>query len=172
MKPMKPMNAIALPYRQIALGLLAIAFSALVFQRAQAGGSHYFPPVGDPVVKEECGSCHLAFPPSMLPASSWKRMMGELTKHFGDDASVDPATARHITNYLVSNAGDTGGQRYSDKLLRGTSTSKAPLRITELDRWVKEHREVPAWEWQHKEVRSKANCLACHAGAERGYYDD
>jgi hypothetical protein len=92
--------------------------------------------------------------------------------HFGDDASVDPAVAAKITNYLVSNAGDTGGQRYSDKLLRGVSTTKAPLRITELERWVKEHREVPAWEWKHKEVRSKANCLACHAGAERGYYDD
>jgi hypothetical protein len=119
MKPMKPMNAITLPYRPIALGLLAIAFSALVFQRAQAGGSHYFPPVGDPVVKEECGSCHLAFPPSMLPASSWKRMMGELTNHFGDDASVDPATARHITNYLAEQC-----RRYRRPTLQRKTTAR------------------------------------------------
>ena len=99
-------------------------------------------------------------------------MMSELKNHFGDDARVDAATATHISDYLMSNAGDTGGRRYSDKLLRGTSTSKAPLRITELERWVGEHREVPAWEWRHKDVRSKANCLACHSGAERGYYDD
>ncbi|SBT05879.1 Diheme cytochrome c [Candidatus Accumulibacter aalborgensis] len=161
-----------LPYRPIALGLIAVAFSALLFQRAQAGGSHYFAPVSDAVVKEECGGCHLAFPPSMLPASSWQRMMSDLKNHFGDDASVDAATAAHITGYLVANAGDTGGRRYSDKLLRGTPTTKAPLRITELTRWVREHREVPAWEWKHKDVRSKANCVACHAAAERGYYDD
>ncbi|WP_291994194.1 diheme cytochrome c [Candidatus Accumulibacter sp. ACC003] len=161
-----------LPYRSIALGVVAIAFSALLFQRAQAGGSHYFAPVTDPVVKEECGSCHLAFPPSMLPAGSWQRMMGDLKNHFGDDASVDAATAAHITDYLVANAGDTGGRRYGDKLLRGTSTTNAPLRITELSRWLREHREVSAREWQHKDVRSKANCVACHAAAERGYYDD
>lgn len=161
-----------LPYRPIALVLVTLAFSALVFQRAQAGGSHYFPPVGNPVVKEECGSCHLAFPASMLPARSWQRMMADLKNHFGDDASVDAATAAQISEYLVANAGDRGGQRYGDKLLRGTAAAAAPLRITELSRWISEHREVPAWEWKHKDVRSKANCLACHAGAERGYYDD
>ena len=33
-------------------------------------------------------------------------------------------------------------------------------------------RKVPAWEWTHKDVRTKANCPACHSGAERGYFDD
>jgi hypothetical protein len=67
-----------------------------VLGRAQAGGSHYFPPVADPVVKEECGSCHIAFAPSMLPASSWKRMMDDLKNHFGDDATIDPAMAARL----------------------------------------------------------------------------
>ncbi len=160
------------PQRIVVLGLLATAFTLLVLGRAQAGGSHYFPPVADPVVKEECGSCHIAFAPSMLPASSWKRMMGNLKDHFGDDATIDPALAAQITDYLVANAADTGGRRYSDKLLRGVPATNAPLRITELPRWVREHREVPAWEWKHKDVRSKANCTACHVDAERGYYDE
>ena len=119
-----------IPYRPLALGLLVIGFSALVLGRAQAGGGHYYPPVTDPVVKEECGSCHLVFAPSMLPASSWTRMMGDLKNHFGDDASVEPAIAKRITEYLTANAADTGGNRYSGKLLRGVSTSNAPLRIT------------------------------------------
>lgn len=161
-----------IPARPLALGLLAIAFSALVLGRAQAGGSHYFPPVAEPVVREECGSCHIAFAPSMLPASSWKRMMGELRNHFGDDATVDPALAAKITEYLVNHAADTGGRRYSDKWLRGVSTTSAPLRITELPKWVKEHRKVPDWEWKHKDVRTKANCAACHTDAELGYYDE
>ena len=161
-----------IPYRPIAIGLAAIAFSLVLLERAQAGGSHFFAPVDDPVVKEECGSCHMAFAPSMLPANSWQRMMGQLDDHFGDDASVDAETARRITDYLVANAADTGGQRFSGKLLRGVSADNAPLRITELPKWVREHRKVKAREWQHKDVRTKANCVACHLDAERGYYDE
>ena len=161
-----------IPYRPLALGLVTLAFSAIVLQRAQAGGDDYFPPVVDPLVKEECGSCHIAFAPSMLPARSWQRMMANLNDHFGDDASVDADTAARISSYLVTNAADTGGKRYSSKLLRGVSPNSAPLRITELPKWVREHREVPAWEWKHKDVRTKANCVACHADAEQGFYED
>jgi hypothetical protein len=104
-----------IPYRPIILGLLVLGFSALVLGRAQAGGNHYFAPVANAVVKEECGSCHLPFAPSMLPASSWTRMMANLKDHFGDDASVDPKLAAEITAYLVANAGDQGGQRYGNQ---------------------------------------------------------
>ncbi len=159
-------------YRPLAIGIVALAFSALVLDRALAGDRHFFAPVADPVVKEECGSCHLAFSPSMLPARSWQRMMGELDKHFGDNASVDPAIAEKITRYLVANAGDTSGQRYSSKLLQGVALGSAPQRITELPKWVREHRKVPDWEWRHKDVRTKANCVACHTRAEQGYFDE
>lgn len=160
------------PSRPLVLGLLVLGFSAIVLGRAQAGGSHFYPPVVDPLVKEECGSCHLAFSAAMLPASSWQRMMSGLKNHFGDDASLDAVATQRITDYLVANAADTGGRRYSDKLLRGVSLASAPQRITELPKWVKEHRKVPDWEWKHKDVRTRANCSACHADAERGYYED
>lgn len=159
--------------RPLALALLVVGFSALLLGRAQAGGGHYYPPVADPVVREECGSCHLAFAPSMLPARSWQKMMGELQNHFGDDASVEPATARRIADYLVANAGDSAaGRPYAGKLLRGVPPEAAPQRISELPKWRKEHREVPDWEWRHKEVRTRANCLACHTAADRGDYSD
>jgi hypothetical protein len=161
-----------IPYRPLVIGLATLAFSALILARAQAGDRHFFAPVTDPVVKEECGSCHMAFAPSMLPARSWRRMMGELDKHFGDDASLDAATAEKVTNYLVANAGDAGGQRFSGKLLKGVAPGSTPQRITELPKWVSEHRKVPDWEWRHKDVRTKANCVACHSAAEQGYYEE
>ncbi len=160
------------PVRPLALCLVIVAVSALVLGRAQAGGGHYFPPVSDPVVKEECGACHLAFAPAMLPARSWQRMMGNLKNHFGDDASVAPEVAARITDYLVANSADKAGQPYTRKLLRGLAASDTPLRITELPKWVREHREVSDREWRHKNVRTRANCVACHADAERGQYDD
>ncbi|RPI46945.1 MAG: cytochrome C [Betaproteobacteria bacterium] len=146
--------------------------SATLLGRARAGSDHFFPGVSDPVVREECGSCHLAYPPSMLPARSWQRMMAGLKNHFGDDASLDAATAERVRRYLAANAADAGGRRYGDKLTRGLPAASTPLRISELPRWIREHRKVPAWEWTHKEVRTKANCTACHADAERGYFDD
>jgi hypothetical protein len=158
-------------YRPLVLGLLVIGFSALVLGRAQAGGGHFYAPVTDTAVKEECGGCHLAFAPSMLPARSWARMMTDLANHFGTDASIDPDTAKKITDYLTANAADQTGTRYGNKLLRGVTPSQAPLRITELPSWVKEHREVAPSEWQQSAVRSKANCTACHTGAELGYYE-
>ncbi|MCC6533505.1 MAG: diheme cytochrome c [Burkholderiales bacterium] len=159
------------PYRMLAIAALAVTFTAVLLERAWAGG-HFYPPVTDPLVREECGSCHLAFSPSMLPAASWQRMMRGLSNHFGDDASVDAQIASRITRILVDNAADAGGRPYGEKLLRGVTGASAPLRITELPKWVREHRKVPQWEWTHKDVRTKANCLACHAGAERGYYGD
>ena len=161
-----------MPYRALAIGAAAIAFSLLLLGRAQAGGTHFFAPVADPVVREECGSCHLPFAPAMLPAASWQRMMADQKNHFGDDATVDAETARRITDYLVANAGDTGGRRYGDKLLRSVPATAAPLRITELPKWVREHRKVADWEWKHKDVGTKANCAACHTAADRGYYDE
>jgi len=160
------------PLRPIAIGVIALTFSAVLLDGARAGGRHFYAPVTDPVVKTECGSCHMAFPPAMLPAKSWLNMMGTLKNHFGDDASVDAPTASLITRYLTANAADVSSTPQGEKLVRGAATANPPLRITELPNWLRKHRKVPAWEWVHKDVRTKANCTACHADAERGYFDN
>ena len=157
-------------FRPLALGVAVLAVTALLLGRAQAGDDDFYPPVTDRLTQQECGSCHLAFPPSMLPAASWKRMMSELESHFGDDASVDADTTAAITRYLVDNAGDAPG--HASKLLRGLRTGDAPLRITELPKWVREHREVPKSDWMHQDVGSKANCAACLVDAAEGYFED
>ena len=156
--------------RPLALGVAALAVTVMLLGRAQAGDDDYYPPVTDKLTLQEFASCHIAFPPSMLPAASWKRMMGELEDHFGDDASVDAETAAAITRYLVDNAGDA--PRQASKLLRGLRPGEAPLRITELPKWVREHDEVPESDWTHKDVGSKANCTACHIDADKGYFED
>lgn len=159
-----------IPYRLLGLTLVGLGFVAVILDGAEAGGKHFFPPVTDPLVKEECGSCHLAFAPSMLPARSWQALMVGLDDHFGEDASLDEATAATITSYLTANAAKGFGKEA--KLQRGLAADAVPLRITELPKWLDKHRKVPEWEWRHQEVRTKANCLACHLGADQGYYED
>ena len=39
--------------------------------------------------RDECGSCHVAYPPGLLPAVSWQRLMSDLPRHYGTDASLD-----------------------------------------------------------------------------------
>ncbi len=114
--------------------------------------------IRDDIVKKECGACHMAFQPQFLPASSWRTIMEGLTDHFGEDASLDEETARHITGYLAGNAGRSRG-------------AKTAIRITELGWFVHEHNDEVSPR-ARKKAGTMANCTACHRGAEKGYYDD
>lgn len=110
----------------------------------------------------ECASCHIAYPPQLLPAPAWRRMMAGLDKHFGTDASVDARAAAEISAFLESNAG-AGKKRGVDS---GT------LRISETPWFTRKHDEVAASTWKNPKVKTAANCAACHAGAERGDFDE
>lgn len=110
--------------------------------------------------RAECASCHLAYPPQLLPAQSWRALMRALDKHFGSDASVDAKAAADIERYLVANAG------------RGSASAKPLLRISETVWFKREHDEVNAAVWQRKAVGSAANCGACHVKADQGDYSE
>lgn len=112
--------------------------------------------------RAECGSCHVAYPPQLLAQESWQKLMSGLDKHFGADASLDPAAAAEIGTFLSENAA------------RGKRAARAgsALRITETAWFRKEHRKVSAATWKNSKVKSPANCTACHTGAERGNYSE
>ena len=110
---------------------------------------------------EECGSCHIAFPPSMLSADNWRRMMGGLDKHFGANASLDPEPAARIGAFLERNASR-----------RGERNASSTLRITDTRWFVHEHDEVSPATWRDPKVKSAANCAACHTDTERGLYKE
>ncbi len=151
------------------LFLTAAAVAFLATTTVQA--DERYNPIQDPVVAQECGACHMAFPPQMLPGKSWDIIMGELSNHFGEDASLDLNTTAHIKEYHLANAADSG--LMSGKFMRGLSKTDAPLRITETPYWIRKHKgEVSQQAWTSPKVKSKANCIACHRGANKGYYDD
>ena len=62
------------------------------------------PPVTHEPTLKECGECHMAFQPALLPTESWRRIMAGLAGHFGEDASLEPELAAEIEAYLVQNA--------------------------------------------------------------------
>lgn len=110
--------------------------------------------------KLECGSCHLAFPPRLLPAESWRKMMGDLGQHFGTDASLSPRETREITDFLVKNA----ASRWR--------SSTTPLRITETAHFRHEHDEIADSVWKRAAIKSPSNCAACHPAAAKGDFNE
>ena len=113
-----------------------------------------------PRYAQECGSCHVPYPPGMLPAASWQRLMQNLPQHFGTDASVDAATVKELSHWLVLHASTT------------SRLAPADDRITRSAWFVREHDEVPAATWKRAAVKSPANCAACHPQAEQGDFDE
>lgn len=117
---------------------------------------------------KECSACHMAFPPQMLPARSWEKIMSGLSDHFGENADLAEPTRAEIAAYLVAHAADAPGTANGRVFLRGVDPRAVPLRITELPFWKAVHNEVPAWEFKSTEVGSAANCLACHRSGGQG----
>ena len=115
-----------------------------------------------PMYVQECGSCHAPFPPGLLPVDSWQRLMNDLPRHFGTDASVDAATQKALNVWLTAYAGT--GKR--------ARTAPPEDRITRSDWFVREHREVDRATWQRKSIGSPANCAACHTGAASGRFSE
>ncbi len=112
--------------------------------------------------QQECGSCHIAYAPGLLPAESWRKIMSGLDKHFGDDAALTAAENKEITAFLVNNASN----RWSAKT--------APLRITESIWFKTKHnsREIAPDTWKRPSVKSPANCQACHLDAAKADFNE
>ena len=149
--------------------ILATTLAVAAPFASQAEDDEYFPPVTNPAAKEECSACHMAFSAALLPKRSWAKIMSDLSNHFGEDASLDPVLTDEISNWLQANAADTGGKR--QRFLRGVSDNETPMRITELPKWVREHRGEVSKKALAR-AGSLSNCTACHRGAERGIYED
>jgi hypothetical protein len=151
------------------IAIAAAALAAAVTTGGAAAGEHRhdgdrdrgrYRPAGaiSPAYAKECGACHVAYPPKLLSAASWRRVLAGLDRHFGQNAELEPEVRADLEAWLVERAGtDRGG---------------APLRVTETAHFVREHDEVPASAIARPTVRSLANCAACHPGAERWDFDE
>ena len=135
-----------------AMALAATVATADEFERV--------PPVTNQAVLKECGACHLAYQPRLLPADSWRRLFDRLDDHFGEDASLDDTIRAEILAYYVAGAA------------RQVPAEGAPLRITELSWWTRAHRPGEVREADWARAKFKGNCTACHRRAEQGIYED
>lgn len=127
--------------------------------------------------QSECGDCHMAYPPDMLPKQSWRNLMTGLDDHFGDNAELDAATAAEISDFLKRHAnGRMKGSKGSkgSKWLSGMRMpAQTASRITETPWFRAQHHEIPARMVQNNpDIRSYSRCDACHANAASGSFNE
>ncbi len=121
----------------------------------------------------ECGSCHFAYQPGLLPQASWARIMGSLEDHFGDDASLDTQQTDEIRTFLMNYAADVSKSSRSKAFAAGALPDGALPRITETRYFRREHSEIPDRLVKgNPDVGSFSNCQSCHRGADQGVYDE
>ena len=132
-------------------------------------------PVSDKKYLDECGACHFAYQPGLLPAKSWEVLLNAeaLRKHFGVNAELDDDTLKAIHDYAVGNAADKSYYKRSRKIALATTEGAAPLRITELRYISRKHHKLPEKMIKgNSGVKSLSFCDKCHTQAAQGVYDE
>lgn len=131
-------------------------------------------PVTNTQYLKECGECHFAYPPGLLPAKSWEKLLkaDALKDHFGDNAEIDKETLQAIHDYAVENAADKSFYKRSRKIAIATAEGDAPLRIIELRYIKRKHKDIPEKMVKgNNDVKSLSYCNKCHTQADKGVFD-
>lgn len=156
------------------LGLGAV--SAYTFgdtEREWRFASEDVPPVRNADYVAECGSCHFAYQPGLLPASSWQKLMSGLDDHFGENAELSAEVRDTLTQYLLDNSAEKSAGWIARRITDSVPAGQTPERITELPFIVRKHDEIPARMIRdNPEVLSLSQCAACHTEAKRGTFDE
>ena len=132
-------------------------------------------PVKDIRYLKECGECHFAYQPGLLPSRSWEKLLNAdaLKSHFGDNAEFDKDTLQAIHDYAIENAADKSFYKRSRKIALATAEGEAPLRITEVRYIKRKHKNIPEKMVKgNKDVKSLSNCNKCHTQADKGVFDN
>ena len=139
----------------------ALMFLVVLGVHEAHAGEHRYDP-GPAVYRDECGSCHVAYPAALLQPAQWNVILGRLDRHFGVNASLDATATQQITAYVGAAA----------KPASAANITRPELpRISTQPWFLKEHRE-----WSRGTSGGKAkpmsDCAACHTQATQGDFSE
>ena len=155
----------------------AFAAAALVLALGLGGAfaltklpPHGWRPLETPAAyADECGSCHMAYHPSLLPAETWAGIMANLLNHFGEDAVIpNKVKATAIAAWLAANSSESWDTLAANRLRYPDASASRP--ITGNNWWKRRHRHIDDTIFHQKNIRSRSNCAACHGDAGEGLF--
>lgn len=121
----------------------------------------------DSVYRENCGACHPAYAPELLPSASWDKIMSKPDDHFGESVDLDAQSKNTILGYLKANSAERSGSKKGSKIM-GSLGGRTPIRITEIPYIQDKHRKISPAVFKRPSIGSLSRCSACHAGADKG----
>ncbi len=113
---------------------------------------------------QQCNVCHLAYPPGMLPAASWKKMLDDMPQHFTAQVMVNIDTQNQISEWLQAHAGT----------FALVAEEPPQHRITQSAWWQKIHignSKLPAAVWKKPPVAKGSACVSCHHNAAQSEFN-
>lgn len=130
-------------------------------------------PTTNKLYNEECGSCHFAYQPGLLPKRSWRKIMTNLEDHYGDNAELDSLDQQVLLDYVIDNSADNAPYRRSRKIMRSMVSSFIPERIINIPYIKRKHKDIPNRFIQgNKEIQSMSQCEKCHQTIESGSFSE
>jgi cytochrome b len=109
----------------------------------------------------ECGDCHLAYPPGLLPARSWQALLAS-EDHFGEVLGLGPDTVTALSAWAAPRSAEAGWDEHAVRIARSVPPEQVPQKITELPWWKELHQGSP---------EADLRCEDCHERAAWGQFD-
>ena len=130
-------------------------------------------PVNNQLYIKECGSCHFAYQPGLLPSNAWNKMMGNLENHFNSDATLSAEDLQTLSKYLNDNSAEKNMQyKRSNRIVSSIPMGQIPDSISTTPYMIKKHSEIKKSLITQPEVKGLFNCIACHKTADKGDYGE
>ena len=117
----------------------------------------------------------------MLPDSSWERIRGDLSNHFGEEISPTMKKGENrislndqtvIFKFLKEHSADKSTREISVKVMESLDGARGRKSITKIKYWKDTHAHIPREVFKSEKVKRKANCFACHKNFEKGMMED
>jgi len=151
---------------------LTIVLNSL-FADSYSSGKTDVAPVNNQLYIKECGSCHFPYQPGLLPSNSWNKMMANLDKHFGVDATLAPEDFATLSKYLNDNSAEKNMQyKRSNRIVSSLLPGQVADSISTTPYMINKHKEIRKDLITQPEVKGLFNCIACHTTAEKGIYGE
>lgn len=156
----------------IALAILPAGAADDRFHKTKPGSMNGFLAATDPVYVKECGACHFAYSPGLLPARSWELHMQRLDKHFGESIRLDPAAHEAVSRYLTENAADRSNYEGSRTFMERMPKDTTPFRLLDVPLYREMHAIIRQVIHLKPQIRARTltNCVDCHQYAPEGSF--
>ena len=122
-----------------------------------------------PDYRQECGACHDPYHPSLRSAQEWGQVMGQLDRHFGEDAGLAASKRDQIQKWLEENSAEHWDSKASWIIGRSPAADPAGA-ITQTKGWQRLHRHLDPALVKRPGIAQFSHCTACHRDADSGAF--